>query len=94
MYNHITHHLEKCMLFYWNLKWPPQIDFLNICDRKKSNPIYGGGWYRTSVLLLKYVLLHQGTVRSLFLYIDILVGMFHVIQNAWNDKVLKLFIDA
>ena len=25
------------------LKWPPQIDFLNICDRKKSNLIYGGG---------------------------------------------------
>ena len=40
------------MWFYWNLKWPPQIDFLNICDRKKSNLIYGGGWYRTSVLLL------------------------------------------
>ena len=30
------------MWFYWNLKWPPQIDFLNICDRKKSNLIYGG----------------------------------------------------
>ena len=45
MYNLITHHLEMCMWFYWNLKWPPQIDFLNICDRKKSNPIYGGGWY-------------------------------------------------
>ena len=25
---------------------------LNICDRKNSNPIYGGGWYRTSGLLL------------------------------------------
>ena len=23
-------------------KWPPQIDFVNICDRKKSNLIYGG----------------------------------------------------
>ena len=32
-----------CMWFYWNLKWPPQIDFLDICDRKKSNLIYGGG---------------------------------------------------
>ena len=21
--------------FYWNLKWPPLVDFLNICDRKK-----------------------------------------------------------
>ena len=30
-----------------------KIDFLNICDRKKSNLIYGGGWYRTSVLLLQ-----------------------------------------
>ena len=28
------------------------MNFLNICDRKKSNLIYGGGWYRTSVLLL------------------------------------------
>ena len=43
-----------CMLFYWNLKWPPQINFLNICDRKKSNLIYGGGWYRTSVLKAIY----------------------------------------
>ena len=34
--------------FYWNLKWPPQVDFLNICDRKNCNLIYGGGWYRTS----------------------------------------------
>ena len=38
--------------FYWNLKWPPQVDFLNICDRNNSNLIYGGGWYRTLVLLL------------------------------------------
>ena len=45
-----------CMWFYWNLKWPPQINFLNICDRKKSNLIYGGGWYRTSVLLLIFIL--------------------------------------
>ena len=34
-----------------------KIDFLNICDLKKSNLIYGGGWYRTSVLLLSVVLL-------------------------------------
>ena len=40
-----------CMWFYWYLKWPPQINFLNICDRKTSNLINGGGWYRTSVLL-------------------------------------------
>ena len=26
-----------------NLKWPPQIIFFNICDRKNSNLIYGGG---------------------------------------------------
>ena len=31
-----------CMRFYWNLKWPPKINFLNICYRKKSNLIYGG----------------------------------------------------
>ena len=24
-----------CRWFYWNLKWPPQVDFLNICDHKK-----------------------------------------------------------
>ena len=47
-YNHITHHLEMFRWFYWNLKWPPQVDFLNICDRKNSNLIYGGEWYRTS----------------------------------------------
>ena len=47
-YNHITLHLEICRWFYWNLKWPPQVDFLNICDRKNSNLIYGGEWYRTS----------------------------------------------
>ena len=35
-YNHITHHLEICRWFYWNLKQPPQVDFLNICDRKNS----------------------------------------------------------
>ena len=38
-----------CRWFYWNLKRPPQVDLLNICDR--NNLIYGGGWYRTSVLL-------------------------------------------
>ena len=43
-----------CMWFYWNLKRSPQIDFLNICDRKKSNLIYGGGWYKTSVLLVNF----------------------------------------
>ena len=40
-----------CRWFYWNLKWPSQVHFLNICDHKASNLIYGGGWYRTSVLL-------------------------------------------
>ena len=25
-----------CGWFYWNLKWPPQVDFLNICDRKRN----------------------------------------------------------
>ena len=44
--------MEMRSLFCWNLKWPPQVDFLNICDRKNSNLIYGGGWYRTSGLLL------------------------------------------
>ena len=47
-----SHHLEMCMWFYWNLIWPPRIDFLNICDRKKSNLIYSGGWSRTSCSLL------------------------------------------
>ena len=28
-----------------------QVDFLNICDRKNSNLIYGGGRYKTSGLL-------------------------------------------
>ena len=23
-----------CRLFYCNLKWPPQVDFLNLCDHK------------------------------------------------------------
>ena len=51
---HIPHNMEMCRWFYWNLKWPPQVDFLNICDRTNSNLIYGGGWYRTfKCLLLK-----------------------------------------
>ena len=42
-----------CRWFYWYLKWPPQVDFLNICDRKNPNLVYGGGWYRTSSLLFQ-----------------------------------------
>ena len=44
-----------CRWIYWNLKWPPQVDFLtmlNFCDRKNSNLIYDEGWYRTPGLLL------------------------------------------
>ena len=36
-----------CRWFYWNLKWPQQVDVLNICDRKNTNLINGGGWYGT-----------------------------------------------
>ena len=39
---------NMCSWFYWNFKWPPQI----FVTAKNSNLIYGGGWYRTSVLLL------------------------------------------
>ena len=35
-----THHLKICR---WNLKWPPQVDFLNICDRSRSNGL--GIWH-------------------------------------------------
>ena len=53
-YNHITHHLEICRWFYWNLKWLPQVEFLNICDRKNSNLIYGGEWLGLHAGLLFY----------------------------------------
>ena len=43
-YNPITRHLETFRWFYWNLIWPPQVDFLNICDRRNSNLIYCGEW--------------------------------------------------
>ena len=61
-----------CMWFYWNLKWPPQINFLNICDRKKSNLIYGGGWYRTLVLLLKSCIMRLPAKREIrtILFLD------------------------
>ena len=53
--------MDKLHIFLWvqnwNLKWPPQIDFLYICERKKSNLIYVRGWYRTSGLLLYVYLL-------------------------------------
>ena len=42
----------QVIFIYWNLKCPPQVDLLNICDRQISNLINDGGWYRTSSLLL------------------------------------------
>ena len=35
-----THHLKMCR---WNLKWPSQVDFLNICDRSRPNSL--GIWH-------------------------------------------------
>ena len=42
----------QVIFIYWNLKWPPQVNLLNIFDWQISNLINDGGWYRTSGLLL------------------------------------------
>ena len=48
------------------------MSFLNICDRKKSNLIYGWGWYRTSVLL--FIIVSPASTNSpwkLFNWIEV-----------------------
>ena len=59
---------KMCMWFYWNSKWPPQIDFLNICDRKKSKLIYGGGW--SSCWYVGYFQVDNGQVKIFLILIQ------------------------
>ena len=84
---HINHHLEMCMWFYWNLKWPPQIDFLNNCDHKKSSLIYGGGWYRTSGLL--FCLFSKGFVYCKGMKYRRNSFMVHWLFKSWDNLRLN-----
>ena len=80
-----------CRWFYWNLKWPPQVDFLNICDRNNSYLIYGGWWYRTSVLLFRKFREISGSWQPSLIFNSSNDNLVTMITLSWLSDVLNIW---